>query len=191
MTGMNVGMVRVSLLLAVLALTGRAVGAQSLGDLSRQERAKKAAKTSKEFTNDNLPKAQLAGAAPAADAAAPAGAAATSADGKPAEAAKDGAAAPKPEELEKQYREKAAKLQDDVNQEERRLDLLQRELNLTQQQYYSDPNIALREQNTRADINKRTEEIEKQRAVVDKAKQAITDLEDELRKKQLPAGWAR
>ena len=94
-------------------------------------------------------------------------------------------------EIEKEYRDKAAKLAENVAFEERRLDVLQRDLNLTQQQYYSDPNVALREQYSRADINKRTAEIEAQKATVEKAKQAVTDLEEELRKKSLPAGWAR
>ncbi len=68
---------------------------------------------------------------------------------------------------------------------------MQRELNLAQQQFYSDPNVALREQYGREDINKRTADIEAQKATVEKAKQAISNLEDELRAKSLPAGWAR
>lgn len=184
-------------LMALLALLAPAGQGQSLGELSRQERARKSGKTAKEYTNDNIPAAALAGSAPAAPAdgaqpgtaqagdAAQAGAA--TGDAKPAEAG----VAKKPEEVEKEYREKAARLKEDLAIEERRLDVLQRELNLTQQQYYSDPNVALREQYSREDINKRTAEIDAQKALVDKAKQAIADLEDELRRNRLPAGWAR
>jgi hypothetical protein len=60
-----------------------------------------------------------------------------------------------------------------------------------QQQYYPDPQMALQQQYSRDDINKRTADIETQKANVEKAKQAITDLEDELRQKGLPPGWAR
>lgn len=181
------------LLAVAMLLLWQTGQAQSLAELSRQVRAKKESKTVKEFTNDNIPAVGLSGAS---DAAAPA------ADGKPGEAkTADGAkpAAPAEEkaerktaaEVEKEYREKAAKLKETVQLEERRLDVLQRELNLTQQQYYADPNVALREQYSRDDINKRTAEIDAQRAAVEKAKQAITDLEEELRRNQLPAGWAR
>lgn len=179
---------QLSLLLVLLAaLPGRA---QSLAELSRQERAKKAAKTTKEFTNDNIPAVTLAGAPSTEEAKPGDGKAADgkAADGKPGEAGKEAA---KPEDVEKEYRAKAAQLKETVEFEERRLDVLQRDLNLTQQQFYSDPNVALKEQYAREDINKRTAEIEAQKAAVEKAKQAITDLEDELRKKSLPAGWAR
>ena len=68
---------------------------------------------------------------------------------------------------------------------------MQRELNLMQVQYYSDPNVALREQNTRGEINQRIQEIEAQKGTIEKAKQAVADLEEELRRKNLPPGWAR
>jgi hypothetical protein len=167
-------------------LMPRASQAQSLADLARQERAKKASKTTKEYTNDDIPQATLSSAPATKPDAAKEGAA------KPEDAAKKGGEEEKkPEEVEKEYRDKAAKLKENLDMEARRLDVMQRELNLTQQQYYSDPNVALREQYSREDINKRTEEITKQQEAVDKAKQAISDLEDELRKKNLPPGWAR
>ena len=184
MGGMMKRMAQASLL---LALAVQVAHGQSLADLSRQERAKKTSKTTKEYTNDNLPRATLADAAPAAAAEAAKPAEAAKGDEQPGEKKGEKSAA----EIEKEYRDKAAKLAENVAFEERRLDVLQRDLNLTQQQYYSDPNVALREQYSRADINKRTAEIEAQKATVEKAKQAVTDLEEELRKKSLPAGWAR
>ena len=57
-------------------------------------------------------------------------------------------------------------------------------------QAYSDPNQAMREQFQRTEINKRTAEIEQQKQVVAAAKKALADLEEELRKKGLPPGWA-
>ena len=181
-------------ILTCLVFVGTLYG-QSLADLARAERARKGseAKEAKVFTNENIGAAQPSSApAPAIQPAqqAAAGAAATAptakeAPSEPAEAKKDMAA------LEKEYREKAARLREELTYEERRLDVLKRELSLAQTQYYSDPNVAMREQNTRAEINTRTQEIQDQQAVVDKAKQAITDLEEELRRNSLPAGWAR
>ncbi|MBI2819749.1 MAG: hypothetical protein HYX73_07205 [Acidobacteria bacterium] len=164
----------------------------SLADLARQTRAKKeqAPTTGKVFTNDTIPVATIS-SAPTETAAAPeAGAAAQPGEAAPGEEAAE-SKEPTLAELEKDYRARFAELRKNVDTEERRLDVLQRELNLAQQQFYSDPNIALREQYSRAEINKRMEDIETQKATVEKAKQAIADLEDELRKKNFPPGWAR
>ncbi|MBI4443357.1 MAG: hypothetical protein HY649_08295 [Acidobacteria bacterium] len=168
---------------------------QSLADFARAERARKSgeAKEAKVYTNEDIGAAQPSPAPapatqPAQQAAAGAETAAAEAKEAPAEPAgakKDMAA------MEKEYREKAARLREELTYEERRLDVLQRELSLAQTQYYSDPNVAMREQHTRAEINTRTQEIQDQQAVVDKAKQAIEDLEEELRRNSLPPGWAR
>jgi hypothetical protein len=170
------------------------LGAQSLADLARQTRAKKqeAPKTEKVFTNDTIPVATIS-SAPTETAAAPEAAAKPEAEQS---AAGEGAAAgesaePTAAEVEKEYRDRFAGLNQNLDTETRRLDVLQRELNLAQQQFYSDPNVALREQYNREEINKRTEEIEAQKTAVEKAKQAIADLETELRQKNLPIGWAR
>jgi hypothetical protein len=95
------------------------------------------------------------------------------------------------EELEKEYRMKFAELRENLSLEERKLDILQRELNLMQNQYYSDPAATLMQEATRSNINARIAEIEKQKGVVEMAKQSVAALEEELRVKGLPAGWAR
>jgi hypothetical protein len=206
-------------LVAALFLGGlslRPLFGQSLPDLARQERARKAQekKPGKVFTNDDIPStpslATSAAPAPAkegeekkaeteekasAEGKAPAegmGEAKGTAEAKPKEAEK-----PKEETgpdmaaLEKQYRERFAKLRDSLGYEQKKLDVMQRELNLMQTQYYSDPNVAMREQTFRGQINQRTQEIEQQKGAVDKAQKAVSDLEEELRKKGLPSGWAR
>jgi len=96
-----------------------------------------------------------------------------------------------PAELEQEYRMKFAELRENLSLEERKLDILQRELNLMQNQYYSDPAATLMQEQSRSNINTRIAEIEMQKGVVEMAKQAIAALEDELRVKGLPAGWAR
>ncbi|HWP85532.1 MAG TPA: hypothetical protein VNN17_10105 [Terriglobia bacterium] len=189
---------RFALATLAMALTmslARPLPAQSLAELARQARAKKQAAPGavKTYTNDDIPVATISAAPAVAPAAGTQAAAAAEAPEGAPPAAEEAAAPPAPSlaDLEKEYRQKFAALRDQLALEEKRLDVMQRELNLAQQQYYSDPNVTLREELTRAAINKRTAEIEAQRATVEKAKQAIADLEDELRRKSLPPGWAR
>jgi hypothetical protein len=201
-------------LIAMVSLLAAVVCAQSLGEIARQERAKKGAaapaKASRVFTNENLPhegglstsdtgaapkaKAGEAKAGEAKEGEAKEGAAKegeAKAEGKEGEKKAEGEAAKPGAEAEKEYREKAAKLRDALATEEKKLDVLQRESNLANIQYYSDPNRAMNEQYSRNEVNTRQAEIDKQKATVEAARRAISNLEDELRKKNLPPGWAR
>ncbi len=72
----------------------------------------------------------------------------------------------------------------------RELDVLQREYSLKQQQYYSDPNMAMREQFSRQDLTETKTKIEDRTAVVAADKQSISDLEDQLRQAGGEPGWA-
>ncbi len=172
---------------------------QSLADLARKERARKGqeAKTGRVYTNDDVAKLPPTPVTSApAEAQTPAGTQPTGATPAQAEAGPEAAKpaqppAKTPADVEKEYREKFAELREQLAFEEKKLDVMQRELNLAQQQYYSDPNVAMQEQFARTEINQRTQEIVEQRAAVEKAKAAIADLEEELRKKGLPPGWAR
>ena len=175
-------------LLAALLLAATA-SAQSLGELARRARVKKARqpKATRVYTNDNMPRASRLSTA----------AVATEAKAKPGEKAKEGEKG-EPEdgkksraELEKDYREKFGKLRENLALEERRLEVLQRELNMANVQFYSDPNAALREQTTRGELTARQQELEQQKAAIAAARKAIADLAEELRRKGLPPGWAR
>ena len=208
-----------TLLVGGLALTP--LFGQSLADLARQERARKSQekKPGKVFTNDDIPstpsittsappkegaaknaEAEGTASAEGKEGTAPAegkaaegkGEANGTAEGKPKEAEKPKEeAGPDMAKLEKEYRDKFKQLRERLTYEQQRLDVMQRELNLMQTQYYSDPNVAMREQTFRGQINQRTQDIETQKGNVDKAQKAIADLEEELRKKGLPSGWAR
>lgn len=79
------------------------------------------------------------------------------------------------------------KLTDDAHE----LDILQREYNLKQQQYYSDPTTAMKEQYTNKDLIDTKQKIDDKTADVAKDKQDISDLEDALRKAGGDPGWAR
>ena len=75
--------------------------------------------------------------------------------------------------------------------DEHELDILQREYNLKQQQYYSDPNTALREQYTRQDLTDTKKKIDDRTVTIAADKQALADLEDSLRQSGGDAGWSR
>ncbi|HYB60216.1 MAG TPA: hypothetical protein VEH50_01940 [Methylomirabilota bacterium] len=71
------------------------------------------------------------------------------------------------------------------------LDLLQREYNLKQTQYYSDPNQAMRQQYSMDELNAMKDKIDKRTEDIAKDQQAIEDLEDQLRQSGGDPGWAR
>jgi hypothetical protein len=74
---------------------------------------------------------------------------------------------------------------------ERELDVLSRELEKAQVEYYPDPQKALTQQNTRADINGINAKIDAKKAELAQLKQGLDNLEDQLRKSGGDPGWAR
>ena len=86
----------------------------------------------------------------------------------------------------KAFAEARKKLADDTHE----LDVLQREYNLKQQQYYSDPNTAMKEQFNRQDLTDTKTKIDDKTAAVAQDKQAISDLEDSLRQAGGEPGWS-
>ena len=86
----------------------------------------------------------------------------------------------------KQFKEAYANL----DRAEKELDILQRETNKAQVQYYSDPQKALAEQYTRKDINDRDAKIAAKKKEIDQLKQRISDMEEALRKSGGDPGWA-
>lgn len=92
-----------------------------------------------------------------------------------------------PEKLwRKRFKEAYAKLA----QLEKELDILQREENKDQVQYYPDPQKAMTEGYTRKDINEADAKIAAKKQEIDQQKQKISDMEDELRKAGGDPGWA-
>jgi len=86
----------------------------------------------------------------------------------------------------KTFADARKKLADDAHE----LDILQREYNLKQQQYYNDPNTAMKEQYSRQDLTDTKAKIDDKTAVVAQDKQAISDLEDALRVAGGEPGWS-
>jgi chromosome segregation ATPase len=170
-------------------------GPTSLAEAARKTREQnKDRQPTKVFTNEDIPDLKgvvsVVGTEPPAPAAETAQAGAEGAEGT--KAAAGAAAAAKPEvKDEKYWRGKFAEARKKLADDSKELDVLQREYNLKQQQFYSNPNVAMREQYGRADLNKTRDDIDAKKTDVDKDKQAIADLEDQLRQAGGDPGWSR
>lgn len=152
----------------------------SLGDIARQLKAQKAKepKPAKVFTNDNLP-----GAADDV----------TKLEANPpakGESGAKGSAAPETHDAA-YYRSHLSKLQDQLANDKRELDVLQQKLSQSQIQYYPDPNKALQQQYSREDIKKLTEDVDDRKQNIADDEKAIDDLHDQLRREGGDPGWLR
>ncbi len=177
-----------SLLFAPALAFARQGNQDSVADAARKARAeqKTAPKAKLVIDNDNLD--TLTGTVsvvgqeppPPEDAAKAAAAAKTAAP--PAE---------KPKVSDEDYwRGKFAEANKKMTDDAHELDVDQRDYNLKQQQYYSDPNTAMKQDYTRSDLTDMKTKIDDMTATVAADKQAISDLEDDLRKAGGDPGWA-
>jgi len=160
----------------------------SVADAARKAQAEKksAPKAKMVIDNDNLD--TLKGVinvvgqepAPAEDA--------TKKDGAQKSAAAPAEKAPAKDEAywRQRFSDANKKLADDTHE----LDVLQREFNLKQQQYYTDPMASLKQQYSRQDINDTRTKIDDKTAAVAQDKQDIANLQDELRQAGGDPGWA-
>ena len=198
--------VYVLLALPVLGLAGIAVMAK-LQDASQQtgdavadaarkarEQKKNEAKPKKVFTNDDV------APAPPATTATPAATTPASTEAKEGDAntpksgdsaATKGDKTAAPDNSEAGWRKRFAEQRAKISQAEQELDILQREAQKLQTQYYSDPQKALAEQYTRKDITDHDAKIQAKKDEIAKLKQGLSDLEDQLRASGGDAGWAR
>jgi hypothetical protein len=78
------------------------------------------------------------------------------------------------------------KLADDTHE----LDIMQREYNLKQEQFYTDPMASLKQEYSRSDLNDSKAKIDEKTALVAQDKTDISNLEDELRQAGGDPGWA-
>ena len=167
-----------------------------MADAARKakEKQKTAPKPKKVYTDDDIPP-RLGSSDAAASNAAPANGQAAgdaqAAGGKPQGAADAGDKGDKKEDPETMWRKRFQQQRDKIATAERELDILQRESEKTQLQYYNDPQKALQEQNTRKDINDKNAKIEEKKREIATLKQQLADMEDELRKSGGDLGWAR
>ena len=178
---------------AVLFIGGISIGhaqesssgspSDSLGDAARKARAQKkdSSKPAKVFTNDDL--GGLKGTISVVGNE-PTPGSATDSKQTPGDSKKEGA------KDETYWRTKFAAARKTLADDTKQLDIMQREFNLKQQQFYQDPTVAMKEQHSRDDLNKTQSEIDAKKQDVEKDKQALSDLEDELRKSGGQPGWA-
>ena len=159
-----------------------------VADAARKARAdkKEAPKPKKVYTDDDVSKMPPVTTATATDT----GAAETP---KPADAGKAGGAGESggAQSEEASWRKKFKDLHEKIAQAEKDLDVLQRESEKSQVQYYADPQKALNEQYSRKDINDKNAKIEAKKQEIAQLKQSQDDMEDALRKAGGDPGWAR
>jgi hypothetical protein len=151
-----------------------------------REQQKAAPKPKKVYTDDDIKPA-----APASEAAVPGSGSAQVSSDNGAAAAANGAGAGKGDDAEKTWRKRFQDQRDKIAAAEKELDILQREADKAQVQYYNDPTKAMNEQYSRKDINDKNAKIEQKKQDIANLKQQLSDMEDELRKSGGDPGWAR
>jgi chromosome segregation ATPase len=142
-----------------------------------REEQKKAPKPKKVFTEDDVKSAAPETPAPGT---------ATATEQKP-----DATGKKEDPSGEAAWRKRFKEQRDRIAKAELELDVLQRESEKAQVQYYNDPQKAMQEQNSRKEINDTKSKIDAKKAELDQLKQALDDLESELRKAGGDPGWAR
>jgi DNA repair exonuclease SbcCD ATPase subunit len=156
---------------------------QSLAAAARKAREQKkdAPKAVKVFNNDNLPASgpvSVVGAPPAETTPAVNAAAATA----------EGAA---PATGEQYWRGRFADVRKKIQQTQSELAIMQRELGRLQVLYYPDPQKAMNQQYSLADIKAKQDKIDAKQKELNQLNQQLSDLEDDLRKSGGDPGWAR
>jgi chromosome segregation ATPase len=166
-----------------LALPLAAAGQESVAEAARKAREKKAASKAaaakRSYTNDNLPAAGRVNVIGGETAAA----------GTESTATQAGAAADP--NSEQAWRTRFSEARAALANAEKELAVLQREIGQSQVQYYDDPQKALEQQTRRTEINEQRRKIEEKQKEVASLKQALDDLETELRRAGGNPGWAR
>jgi hypothetical protein len=141
-----------------------------------KEQKKQAPKAVKVFTNENLPTDATISTV------------GTSPPAPPATASTAASAADKGEQY---WRDKFEKLHKKLDQDQADLAVMQRELGVLNLQNYQDPVTGMQQSYTRADLDKKTAEIEAKKKDVAADEQAIEDAESDLQKAGGNPGWAR
>ena len=199
------GFALVSLALATLTFSALPILAypqdpsqQSTGDpvadaarKAREQKKKDTAKPKHVYTDEDVNHSTSTGA-PASTGADAASNAPGGAGKNPDAPGKDATGkTPEPEESpEVRWRKQFREVYANLDRAQKELDILQREDNKAQVQYYSDPQKALAEQYTRKDINDHDAKIAAKKKEVDQIKQRISDMEEALRTSGGDAGWA-
>jgi chromosome segregation ATPase len=155
-----------------------------------REQKKAAPKPKKVFTNDDVATKPAPEAPTTTNA--PANSDSTTSTPVLASGSQDDASSKKEEpNSEAHWRKRFAALHRKIADCQQELDVLQRESNKADVQYYSDPQKALNEQFTRNEINEKNDKIATKQKELANLKQQLSDMEDELHRSGGDPGWAR
>lgn len=154
----------------------------SLAEAARKAREaeKNAPKATTVFTNDNIPSSST-GVSVVGQASASSGEAASSETQATAAGDNDEAA----------WRKRFADARHKIDQDQEDLTVMQREMGELNVQYYANPTTGLMQSVDRTDITKKQDAIDAKQKQLAADKQALSNLEDELRKSGGDPGWAR
>lgn len=155
-----------------------------------REQKKTEPKPKKVYTDDDFRPAPTAESSAKASSAAQAGKEGAEETGQVAAKGEKKDEAPA-EDQEKKWRARFKEMHGKIAQAEQELSILQRELDKGQVQYYTDPQKAMEEQNSRKDIDEKTAKINGKKKEIGQLKQNLSDMEDELRKSGGDMGWSR
>jgi chromosome segregation ATPase len=161
----------------------------AVADAARKARESKkdAPKPKRVITDDDLKKSE-----PAPDgAASTAGGNASGTAAAATEQVAGGAAKAEDPNGETAWKKRFKEHRDKIAKAEKELDILGREAQKAQVEYYPDPQKAMTQQNSRADINAINAKIDGKKKELDRLRQGLDDLEDQLRKSGGDPGWAR
>jgi len=160
-----------------------------VADAARKARAeqKKEPKPKKVFTNDDIPSAPTTTPTPAPSAKEQAG----GTQSAEAISEKKEETGEEKKKGEAYWRKRFSEVHQKIAHTQQELDILQKELNKDQVQYYTDPQKALLQQHDRSDINEKTAKVDAKKKELDALHQKLSDMEDELRKSGGDPGWVR
>ncbi len=202
---------KIFVVVPAMCLVGLSTAAQPQGSSQQQtgdpvadaarkarEAKKDAPKPKRVITDDDLktsgPRSDVAPASAPVDATGATTTAAGQAAGgttKAGDAAKTGDEPKEDPNGEAAWRKRFKEAHNQIAKAERELDILSRELEKAQVEYYPDPRKAMKQQNTRGDIKEKQAKIDAKNKELDQLRQALSDLEDQLRKSGGDPGWAR
>ena len=172
-----------------LLLVAAAVSAQSLGDLAKQEaeRRKNIKTTAKVYTNDNVRSDSTSAApaaAPAAETQTPAAAPA------PSSGAQAGPAKADDPKTEPYWKKRITAARDSLSRAQTFAEALQTRINALSADFVNRDDPAQRNV-IAADRQKATDELARVKGEITQFQKAITDIQDEARRANVPAGWVR
>src|SRR5437016_4059235 len=196
--------IKASMIVAALCMAGLSAAARQQGssqqqtgdpeaDAARKAREKKkdAPKPKKIYTDDDVKKSAPEPAPAAAPGVASGTVTATAAQAAGGSAKTGDATKTEDPNGQAAWRRRFQGQRDKIAKLMKEVDILGRELEKAQMEYYPDPQKAMTQQNSRAEINAINAKIDAKKKEVAELQQGLDDMEEQLRKSGGDPGWAR